>query len=124
MKKIIFFLLIIFSFQVQSQTVPDSVIYKALEAVDSAFDSDMTISIERLYRNETNHFRSGNFLKTLSPGMQTGRKQIVLPFGWPSCNPLWQKCPYYAPIGVFKQKENNSYLAKQKVYRPFLFFPP
>lgn len=142
MKKIIILFLLLISYQANSQKVsPDSVlrialhihqdtpkfisdaiIISALKAVDSVYGRDMTLSIERLFRNETNHFRSGNFCRTLSPGMQIGRHDTLNPFGWFSLAPFWRMFPVCAPCGVFRQRENNSALAKAEGIQTFLVF--
>ena len=78
--------------------------------------------LEQLYRNETAHFKSGNFLKTLSPGMEVGGDKKTFPFGWGSLQQFWTVNPQYAPSGVYSQVENTSALAKSRGVRTFIKF--
>lgn len=76
--------------------------------------------LEQLFRNETAHFKSGNFIKTLSPGMESTKD--TFPYGWSSLESFWLVNPQYKPIGVFKQVENSSALAKSRGVRSFIQF--
>jgi hypothetical protein len=122
-KLLLIFLLCSTSLFGQLKPLPDSVIITALKAVDSAFGYDMAVNVERLFRNETNHFRSQNFLRTKCPGMEISRRDTILPYGWISCADLWKSHKQFAPIGLFRQKENNSLLAKAEGIQTFLVFP-
>jgi len=54
--------------------------------------------------------KSGNFAKTLSPGMEATNNEF--PFGWTSLITFWDKNPQYKPIHTYSQIENTSKLAK------------
>jgi hypothetical protein len=93
----------------------------ALRKVSEIHGLPFAKRIEQLYRNETAHFKSGNFLKTLSAGMQATK--ATLPYGWTSLGEYWKANPHYAPTSVFKQVENTSKLAKSIGVQTFMVFP-
>ena len=93
----------------------------ALEKVSSVYGLNHAKRLEQLYRNETSHFKSGNFKVTLSAGMEVGSK-TEYPYGWNSLKPFWDSNPQYAPIGTFSQAENTSALAKKRGVRTFIQF--
>jgi len=102
--------------------VTESEIKAALQKVKSVYGLDHAKRIEQLYRNETAHFKSGNFLKTLSPGMEIGKGKFTFPYGWPSLVPFWMAYPHYKPVETFEQVENTSGLAKSKGVKTFIVF--
>lgn len=77
--------------------------------------------LEQLFRNETSHFKSGNFLKTLSAGMEVGAK-VIYPYGWSSLVDFWENNPQYKPTGTYSQAENTSALAQKRGVRTFIKF--
>lgn len=97
-------------------------IIEGLQAVADKYGREYAIMVERIYRNETRHFQSGNFLKTFSPGMEVGKAK-VFPFGWPSLADFWKKNTFYAPSGTFDQEENNSRMMASRGVRTFIKFP-
>lgn len=99
----------------------DSEIIAALQAVSVIYGRPFAARIEELFRNETAHFKSGNFQITLSPGMQatTG----ILPYGWNSLAQFWKDNPGFAPTGIHIQNENTSALAKASGAKQFMVFP-
>jgi hypothetical protein len=58
---------------------------------------DMAKTVERIYRLETGHFKSGQFLSTGSPGMLM--HNIDFPYGWNVCKQLWTNNENFAPVG-------------------------
>ena len=93
----------------------------ALLKVCETYGKLFAARLEQLYRNETRHFTSGNFLKTLSPGMQATSKS--LPYGWKSLEQFWIANPHFAPTGIFEQVENTSKLATSIGKQKFMVFP-
>jgi hypothetical protein len=79
--------------------------------------------LEQLFRNETSHFKSGNFLKTLSAGMEIAPTKTSYPFGWTSLKEFWDINPHYKPTETFSQVENTSTLLKSRGARTFIVFP-
>lgn len=67
-----------------NRMVTEQDIKNGLKKVSSKYGVDYARQVERLFRVETSHFKSGQFLKTLSPGMEISgsSKSLVFPFGW------------------------------------------
>lgn len=99
----------------------DITILSALKKVALHYGKDMAIKVEALFRNETKHFKSGNFLKCFSPGMEA--TVDFMPYGWSSLAPYWKEHSEYAPIGIHKQVENDSAMMKSRGERRFIMFP-
>lgn len=96
-------------------------IIRCLRLVAERYDYEFAATIERLFRNETRHFKSGNFLITFSPGMEAFSD--LLPYGWSSLKNFWDINKNLAPIGIYKQVENTSALLKSRGERKFIKFP-
>jgi hypothetical protein len=96
-------------------------IESALNKVKEVYGVNYAKRLEQLFRNETAHFKSGNFLKTLSPGMEVGAK-VIYPYGWSSLFEFWENNPQYKPTGTHSQAENTSALAKKRGVRTFIKF--
>ena len=94
----------------------------ALNKVKEVYGLAHAKRLEQLFRNETAHFKSSNFLATLSPGMEIGVGKETFPFGWTSLLQFWTINPQYAPSGIYKQVENTSALAKSRGERTFIKF--
>lgn len=97
-------------------------IKKALSDVFNQYGEDIALTVEAIYRNETKHFKSGNFQITLGAGMEDSSKNDAFPYGWASLKDFWLNNPDFAPIGIHKQVENDSGLAKSKGSKDFLKF--
>jgi hypothetical protein len=93
-----------------------------LNKVKEVYGINHAKRLEQLFRNETAHFKSGNFLATLSPGMEVGGDKKEFPYGWTSLLQFWTVNPQYAPSGVYSQVENTSALAKSRGVRTFIKF--
>jgi hypothetical protein len=96
-------------------------IESALNKVKEVYGVNHAKRLEQLFRNETAHFKSGNFLKTLSAGMEVGAK-VIYPYGWSSLFEFWENNPQYKPTGTHSQAENTSALAKKRGVRTFIKF--
>lgn len=99
----------------------DTEILQGLTKVKEVYGLAHAQRLEQLFRNETSHFKSGNFLICLSPGMEVGSK-TVFPYGWGSLESFWNTNPHYKPIGVHSQAENTSALAQKRGVRTFIKF--
>ncbi len=99
----------------------DEEIISALKAVANTYGKPMAINVEKLFRNETRHFASGGFVRTLSPGMEAAAQ--IFPYGWSSLKNFWSANPNYAPIGLDKQVENSSAMLESRGERTFIKFP-
>lgn len=111
----------------QPTIIPQQDIINALKVVCNKYGIPFGKKIECLFRNETAHFTSSNFGKTLSPGMevaQVNNKWIdKIPYGWGSMLGYWSEFPNYAPSGTFDQVENTSALLNSRGVRRFIVFP-
>ena len=99
----------------------DIEILASLKKVAILYGKEMAIKVESLFRNETKHFKSGNFLICFSPGMEATVE--TMPYGWSSLSSFWKQHPEYAPIGIYKQFENDSLMMKSRGERKFIKFP-
>jgi len=99
----------------------DLIILDSLKKVAIHYGKENAIKIEALFRNETKHFTSGNFLICYSPGMEATKD--VMPYGWTSLAKFWKDKPEYAPIGIHKQVENSSRMMASRGERRFIKFP-
>jgi hypothetical protein len=67
------------------EEITESNIKKALKKIYDQYGREKTTKLESLFRNETAHFNSGQFLGTLSPGMEVSpQTNTSFPFGWNS----------------------------------------
>ena len=67
------------------EEITESNIKKALKKIYDQYGREKTTKLESLFRNETAHFNSGQFLGTLSPGMEVSpQTNTIFPFGWNS----------------------------------------
>lgn len=79
--------------------------------------------LEQLFRNETAHFKSKQFLAGHSPGMEAAKGATEFPYGWTSLKQYWTINPQYKPIGLHSMVENTSALAKGIGVKQFIKFP-
>lgn len=98
----------------------ESDIKNAFAEVLKIYGPDLAKETEKIFRLETRHFKSGNFLKTLSPGMEATKFQF--PFGWTSLTKLWSETNF-APLGTFAQTENDTAIMKSKGIKNYIVFP-
>ena len=69
---------------IENELRPES-IKNALATIKQRHGREVAKRVEQLYRKETRHFESGQFKKTLSPGMEPApQTNSVFPFGWNS----------------------------------------
>ena len=107
-----------------NRIITESEIKSAFQKCAALYGTEYARSVERLFRKETAHFKSGQFLKTLSPGMEisggTNSTKTTFPYGWSSlssfqsANPLYLKSTFY----VHRMNENGTGLGKT-----FIGFP-
>jgi len=55
-------------------------------------------NVERIFRWETGHFKSAQYLATGSAGMTTG--STAFPYGWKSLENFWTANPASKPVGI------------------------
>lgn len=102
-------------------------IIAAIAKVKGLYGKPSSIKVEAVFRNETRHFKSGNFAKTYSPGMEAVKRPdgsvLPYPYGWTSLRTFWDENPQYKPTGLYMQVENDSGQAKSRGERAFIKFP-
>jgi len=132
-KKILFFLFIAFFFYAifkQRKNIKNSImglplvtdkkvinegqIVNSLQVVKENFGIDVARWVEKIYRGETAHFKSVQFLLTYSAGML--KFKDVYPYGWGNFKTFWALNPSFAPNGyakiyVNREKKDFFYLA-------------
>lgn len=92
-------------------------IKEALKKALEIYPENIVKWCEQLFRLETRHFKSKQFLKCLAPGMEAF--SINYPYGWITINKIfWSKYPQYKPVGKYKIIENRTGIEKT-----FLIFP-
>lgn len=81
--------------------------FKALKKYSYA----VVANAEKIYRLETNHFKSGQFLHTWSPGME--QFGFNYPYGWHTLDKIfWSQYPTHKPIGFYTASENKTGIKK------------
>jgi len=102
-------------------------IIAALTKIKDLYGKPAAIKVESLFRNETRHFKSGNYAATFSPGMEAVKKPdgsvLPYPYGWTSLRAFWDNHPNYKPVGLHHQVENDSAMMKSRGERAFIVFP-
>lgn len=96
-------------------------IIDALKLVCDKYSKELAATVEKIFRNETKHFKSDNFLMTYGAGMEAFSDNF--PYGWSSAKVFWQNNLDYLPEGIHLQKENSSALLKSRGVRKFIIFP-
>ncbi len=84
------------------------------------YSPDILKNMERIFRLETSHFKSKQFLATYSAGME--KFSDYYPFGWKTLdNIFWKKFPEYAPKTFVPFTENRTGKTKYFLKFPSLF---
>lgn len=97
----------------------------AFQKVKQKYGADFAKKTEQLFRKETAHFTSGQFRKTLSPGMEiaggTNSTQTTFPYGWPSLQNFVNANPQYkGNFYVHRMNENQTGYSKTFIGWPTL----
>ncbi len=106
-----------------NRIIQESEIKAAFQKVKAIYGAEYAMKTEQLFRKETAHFKSGQFKKTLSPGMEisggTNSTKTTFPFGWSSLQRFVSENPKYAGnYYVSRMNENQTGFAKT-----FIGFP-
>ena len=100
----------------KNKTFTEQDAVEALKKVKAEWGEDMARNIEKLARLETGHFKSTQFIKTGTGGMQVpqnpdGTAAAHAPYyGWGSS--FFLKHPTYTPVGTTEMFENAGASAK------------
>ncbi len=86
----------------------------AFGAIEREYGRAIARNVERIYRLETAHFKSGQYQYSGSAGMVATRQ--AFPYGWKSLETFWIARPDLAPLG------SVSWCVRGKVYR-YLVYP-
>ncbi len=103
-----------------NRMVTENDIKSALKKVSSKYGTAFAKNVERLFRKETAHFKSGQFLKTLSPGMEISGSAAsrVFPFGW-SLNEFLQGYNPMLKTKFYTHTMNENGTGKSKTFIGF-----
>jgi hypothetical protein len=75
------------------------------------YPREIVENAEKIFRMETSHFTSLQFLKTWSPGME--KFGASYPYGWTTLDKVfWSKNPIHKPIGTYTMPENKTGITK------------
>lgn len=92
-------------FVASNKTFNESMAKNALLKIKNLYGLEIAQNVERIYRLETNHFRSLQFFRTYTAGMLSFSAKY--PYGWTSFKPLWDANTNMAPTGYWATKINN-----------------
>lgn len=87
----------------------------AIAVLKTRYPADICKQVEQMYRKETNNFKSVQYKKTGSAGMEAHSK--IFPYGWLLFKDSWIKNPNSAPNETIYISENQTGIKK-----PFLAF--
>jgi len=93
----------------------------SLKLVKSSYPDcpNLAVEVERVARNETEHFMSWGFLRSLSCGMEAFAPDY--PYGW-GLRDFWDNHNEYIPAGTIPMVENNSAEMASRGSRNFIKF--
>lgn len=91
---------------------------EAIRAAKQVYGVNEAAILEKILRLETAHFKSEQFKKTGSGGMEIGAGKKSFPYGWTSPLSLWNSNPNLKPIGTLTTPEN-----KTGIVKTFIIFP-
>lgn len=111
----------IFGMKADKREPTDEEKKKAFEDIAEKYGRDFARQIERLFRLETAHFKSRQFKKSYSPGMEPTSEKF--PFGWSSLRDFWEKNPQFRPDGIIQENENPGATGTGKGLKKFISFP-
>lgn len=118
MKNFLLFAALIISLMIlmPDKKITEEQIKKALKKTADKFGWEIAMVVEKMYRKETNNFKSENFKKTFGAGMAAVKNEY--PFGWSKTfSDFWDKTPEAKPRYFIRQIDSGGYNVK------FLRFP-
>ena len=91
-----------------------------LSKILKVFGIDIATNVELIYRNETAHFTSGQFLNGYSAGMENFSKKGEFPYGWGKTLINFSNTyPDYKPTGLTRPIVEGQKTGKKKVFVKF-----
>jgi len=94
-------------------------IISVLKEIADEYGIDTARNVEKVYRLETNHFKSGQFKRTFSPGME--KHKDTFPFGWKSMADYWKSIDFSPDF--HSMPENKTGLMKTFIKFPNIRIP-
>ena len=92
----------------------DQQIVEALKSIADEYGIDTARTVEKMYRLETNHFKSGQYKNTFSPGMEKHDREY--PFGWDSMKSYWDSINFVPEFHTMPENKTGK-------TKTFLKFP-
>lgn len=90
----------------------------AFKLIFNKYGREKAETVERLFRLETAHFKSGQFLHTLSPGMEISKGKFTFPYGWSSLKEFSDETGLKAgDFSTYTMNENQT--GKEKTFIAF-----
>jgi len=100
--------------------VENKSINDVLSKILKVFGIDVATNVELIYRNETAHFTSGQFLNGYSAGMENFSKKGIFPYGWGKTLINFSNTyPDYKPTGLTGPIVEGQKTGKKKVFVKF-----
>lgn len=96
------------------QQTLDEQIMSSLKKIIDDYGVDVARFVEKIYRLETNHFKSGGFKAGFSPGME--KHADSFPFGWKSASAYWKKINFVPDFHTTPENQTG-------ITKTFLKFP-
>jgi hypothetical protein len=93
----------------------------SLQLAVNKYGKDFSKLLECLFRNETGHFTSGQWLNCNLPGMEATEGGPT--WGWGTLLPFWEANPQYAPTSVWCAVDNASALSPSTGKQSFIIAP-
>jgi hypothetical protein len=90
----------------------------AFRLIFNKYGREKAETVERLFRLETAHFKSGQFLHTLTPGMEIAKGKFTFPYGWSSLQEFANETGLKAgDFSTYTMNENQT--GKEKTFIAF-----
>jgi hypothetical protein len=93
-------LIVLFSYK----KVKELIISHSFKKFSGIYPNEVLQNAERIYRLETNNFKSYSFGETHGAGVEAFSNNY--PYGWNSIKKFWDKFPLYKPHKIIASKEN------------------
>jgi hypothetical protein len=100
--------------EAQNKSYSEQDFIQGLPKVLSTYGKDIAKRVEQIFRLETAHFKSQQFIKTGTPGMES--HGLPPNYGWYA--PFFVANPSYLPLGTIQMKENQTPKTKTFIVMP------
>lgn len=104
-----------------NKNISEAMLIEAFQKAKSTFGEGWARKTEQIYRKETRHFDSLQFLKCYTPGMEATKNSTSFPWGWSSLNEFLTLYPQYnGNFYLVPMKENGTGILKRFISFPTL----